>query len=179
MTRSTPQQQDPTKRRAFAWVLFLGLLTTACTTRDGTAWGEGSFGSNGERIYFTGTSEGDGRIEYTGGVDVGGMMMGGRLSCASRHGTDARGGTHVMHMDVMDAPSIRWAALSGHGGGHDEAQEEPHGGDAEYDLDTFRMAVVEGRHPDGQALSEEMPRWDMSQEDLADLAEYLQSFSDP
>lgn len=162
-------------------VLVLGVLATACTRGDrlGTAWGEGSFDSNGERIYFTGTSERDGRIEYTGGVDVAGMMTGGRLSCASCHGTDARGGTHVMHMDVMDTPNIRWAALSGHGDGHDEEEEEPHGEDAGYDLDTFRMAVVEGRHPDGQTLSEEMPRWEMSQEDLADLAGYLQSFSDP
>lgn len=167
--------------RVFAGVLLLGLLTAACTAGDrlGTAWGEGSFDSNGERIYFTGTSERDGRIDYTGGVDDGGMMMGGRLSCASCHGPDARGGTHVMHMDVMDAPNIRWTALSGHGDGHDEEEGEPHGDDAGYDLDTFRMAVVEGRHPDGQTLSEEMPRWEISQEDLADLAAYLQSFSDP
>lgn len=166
-------------RRVLAWVFLLGVLTAACTAGDrlGTAWGEGSFDSNGERIYFTGTSERAARIDYTGGVDAGGMMMGGRLSCASCHRPDARGGTHVMHMDVMDAPDIRWTALSQHGDGHDEEEEgAAHDEDGEYELDTFRMAVVEGRHPDGQQLSEEMPRWEMSREDLADLAEYLQSF---
>jgi mono/diheme cytochrome c family protein len=169
--------------RVFAGVVALGILAVACTGSDrfGTAWGDGAFDSGGERIYFTGTSERGGRIDYSGGVDPGGMMMAGRLSCASCHGTDARGGTHVMHMDIMDAPNIRWVALSGHGGEHedDPGTGEPHDDEAAYDLDTFRMAVTEGLHPDGQALSEEMPRWEMSAADLADLADYLQSFSAP
>jgi hypothetical protein len=40
-------------------VLLAGLLAAACgnTNRFGTAWGDGAFGSNGERIYFTATSE--------------------------------------------------------------------------------------------------------------------------
>lgn len=106
-----------------ATLLFSATVVTACGQPDssGTAWGEGSFSSNGERIYFTATSETTGRIDYSGGVDPGGLMMGGRLSCASCHGTDARGGVHRMHMEVMDAPAIRWAALSGHGDEHDDA----------------------------------------------------------
>lgn len=165
-----------------ATLLFSATVVTACGQPDssGTAWGEGSFSSNGERIYFTATSETTGRIDYSGGVDPGGLMMGGRLSCASCHGTDARGGVHRMHMEVMDAPAIRWAALSGHGDEHDDAPspDEPQGDDS-YDLETFRMAVVEGLHPGGEPLNDEMPRWEMSDDDLADLAEYLQSFTSP
>lgn len=145
------------------------LLVAACGANlgPGTAWGEGAFRSNGERIYFTGTSERDGAIDYSGGPDVGGMMMAGRLSCASCHGVDGRGGLHMMHMELMDAPDIRWAALAAH-----EAEEQ--GGEA-YDIDTFARAVIDGRHPDGDALDPDMPRWQMSSQDLEDLAEYLQS----
>ena len=38
--------------------------------------------------------------------------MGSNFACVSCHGEDGRGGQHVMHMDVMDAPDIRIAALS-------------------------------------------------------------------
>jgi len=73
-----------------------------------------------------------------------------------------------MHMTVMDAPDIRIAALM------DESEE--HGSDIdEYNLDTFRMAVVDGQHPDGDPLNADMPRWQMSDTDLADLFAFLQS----
>jgi|GEM_PF-821399 len=156
---------------------------------SGTAWGDGAFSGNGERIYFTGTSEGSGNIDYTGGPDIGGMMMGGQLSCASCHGPNARGGEHRMHMEIMDAPNIRWDALAGHGSeGHEEgedahaeeeaehAEEDEHAAEeGGYDLETFRRAVVAGVHPDGEPLSEDMPRWQISDSDLRDLAAYLQS----
>lgn len=156
---------------------------------SGTAWGDGAFAGNGERIYFTGTSERSGEIDYNGGPDIGGMMMGGRLSCASCHGPNARGGQHRMHMEIMDAPNIRWDALAGHGSEGREEDEEAHAEEeaehaeedehaAEeggYDLETFRLAVVGGVHPNGEPLSEDMPRWQMSDADLRDLAAYLQS----
>ncbi len=89
------------------------LLLAACASRPallgpgGTAWGVGSFDSNGERIYFTATSDRGTTITYTGGP-VSGMMMGaGYLACASCHGPDGRGGQHIMHMQTMDAPDIR------------------------------------------------------------------------
>ncbi len=81
-------------RRSMVVVVLVGLSVAACgdTNRVGTAWGDGAFGSNGERIDFTATSESGTEIDYTGGPSPGGMMMGGRLTCASCHGTDARGG---------------------------------------------------------------------------------------
>lgn len=153
------------------------------TPMNGTAWGSGAFRDNGERIYFTATSERGTDITYRGGPDVGMMMMGGQLSCASCHGPDARGGQHVMHMQLMDAPNIRWAALAEHG--HEEGEgdandhaagEEHEAGEGGYTLEMFRKAVIEGQHPDGEPLDEEMPRWQMSDQDLRDLAAYLQSF---
>ncbi len=173
--------------RLTAVALLAGLLGVACGAGDvGTAWGDGAFRSNGERIYFTATNERGTRIEYTGGPDLGGMMMGGRLTCASCHGTDGRGGLHTMHMETMDAPNIRWQALVEHAtdphddtGEHDDTEEKdpPHA--AVYDIDTFRLAVIEGKHPDGEQLDEDMPRWGLTETDLEDLAEYLQSFVGP
>ncbi|NOY98453.1 MAG: cytochrome c [Chloroflexi bacterium] len=134
-------------------------------------WGSGNFASNGEQIYFTATNQNGERIAYSGGAGYGGMMMSSAsLTCASCHGVDGRGGEHVMHMDVMDAPDIRYTALNS-----EEEHEEEGGHDGEYDLETFRQAVVNGQHPDGALLDRDMPRWQMSDQDLADLLEYLKT----
>lgn len=136
-------------------------------------WGGGNYDSNGEQIYFTATNESGQRIRYSGGPGFGGMMGGSNLSCASCHGPDGRGGAHTMHMDVMDAPDIRYEALSGEVEEHGEDQHtDAHG---EYDFEDFYWAVVEGKHPDGESLSNEMPLWQMSDEDLGDLYDFVMS----
>ena len=128
----------------------------------GTTWGVGAFASNGERIYFTATSERGTAITYTGGPSSNGWMMmggGGSLACASCHGTDGRGGEHSMGMmQVMDAADIRWSVLEG-----------------EFDPEKFRLAVVEGQDPDGTQLNTDMPRWNIGNDDLADLIDYLKT----
>lgn len=159
--------------------LVLTLILAGCGLRlvgraePGTGWYAGAFDSNGERIYFTATNEDGERIRSSGGPQMG-MMMGGVFSCASCHGPDGRGGMHAMHMQVMDAPDIRWSVLSGESqtsdSEHDDGHEHDHEG---YSIENFRMAVVEGSHPDGEPLSDDMPRWRMSDSDLEDLAEYL------
>ena len=146
--------------------IIFSLLLAACASRpqpagsDGTAWGTGAFDSNGERIYFTATSESGAEITYTGGPSSSGWMMGGgggHMACASCHGPDGRGGVHSMGMmQVMDAKDIRWSVLEG-----------------EFDTEKFRAAVVEGQDPDGTQLSTDMPRWTISDDDLADLIAYL------
>jgi mono/diheme cytochrome c family protein len=134
--------------------------------------------SNGERIYFTATNDQGERIQYNGGQTFGGMMGGVALACISCHGPDGRGGLHTMHMDVMDAPDIRYSASSGEPDENgDNSQElddhaDEHG---TYDFEDFRLAVIEGKHPDGDELSHDMPRWRMSEDDLADLFEYIKS----
>jgi mono/diheme cytochrome c family protein len=162
------------------------LLLAACASRSpasgqgGTAWGVGVFDSNGERLYFTATSDRGTTITYTGGP-VSGMMMGaGYLACASCHGPDGRGGVHtMMGMQTMNAPDIRWSVLSGEMEGEHGGETETEGGhgdgDSGYDFDTFRLAVVEGKHPDSTSLSSNMPRWNIGDEDLADLVDYLKT----
>ncbi len=164
----------------FALFGILGsLLLAACATAwpgapaapGGGRWFGGNFSSNGERIFYTATNDRGERIRYTGGPGFGGMM-GASLACASCHGVDGRGGRRAMHMQVIEAPDIRYQALTSEGeheeaGGHDGAEG--------YDLETFRLAVVEGRHPNGERLSSVMPRWQLSDEDLADLLEFLKT----
>lgn len=177
-------------KRVF-FIFIAGVLLTACGfiqwgfTRQapmmdpGGAWFNRSYSSNGERIYFTATNHSGQRIPYRGGTYSGGMMMGmgNNLACVSCHGPDGRGGLHNMHMIVMDAPDIRYVALSSEADEHDgehngDEHDDAHG---EYDLEAFRRAVVEGRHPNGDPLSREMPRWQLDDEDLSDLFDYLRS----
>lgn len=139
----------------------------------GITWGAGSFDSLGEQIYFTGIGKDDERIPYSGGPPTG-MMMQGYLSCASCHGPDAQGGEHVMHMQSMNAPDIRWESLASEDGVEHQDGEEEH--PEEYDLEAFRRAIVAGEHPDGEPLSVNMPRWQMSESEIISLMEYLKSF---
>ena len=139
--------------------VIVPLLLAACGS-NGTAWGTGAFRSNGERIYFTATSERGGAIPYTGGpASSGGMMSGGRLACAACHGPDGRGGVHtMMGMQTMTAKDIRWSVLKN-----------------EFDAERFRLAVTNGQDPDGTQLSTDMPRWNIGNDDLADLIAYLKT----
>ena len=163
-------------------ILVIGLLLVALFfgftgfSRHGTAWAPGSFSSNGERIYFSASSERGTQITSSGGPSSG-MMSKGILACASCHGTNAKGGKHLMHMQVMDAPNIRWSKL-GHDEGKEHIENEEKGHSEEqsaYDMDDFKTAVRDGRHPDGKELKQDMPRWSIGDDDLNDLANYLKS----
>jgi len=166
------------KRRAIVVLTIVSLLTISCGAffripQFMSGVKEISSEENGERIYFTATNAQGDRIRYRGGPNFGGMMMGSYLTCAACHGPEARGGTHFMHMQVMDAPDTRYEALQGEAGEHgDDEHGDEHG---EYSLEDFRLAVVEGKHPDGDSFSRDMPRWQISDEDLADLFEFLKS----
>jgi len=129
----------------------------------------GKYASNGEQIYFTATDQNGQRISYTGGPGFGGMMMVSAYTCASCHGNDGHGGTHYMHMQVMDAPAINYDALI------DMKREDSGGNPTEYSLDDLRGAVVEGQDTAGDELDSEMPRWQMNDEDLADLLSFLKT----
>jgi len=156
-------------------LLLLGALLVACGgfyPRWGMhRWRQPravQYGSNGEQIYFTGINSLGEPIFYTGGPDFGGMMS-TVVSCVSCHGRDGGGGWHWMHMQRMQAPDIRYRSLSM------ELEEHQSAEHAVYGLEDFREAVVEGRHPDGEPLDNNMPRWQLSDDDLADLFEFIQT----
>ena len=135
-----------------------------------------SFNSNGERIYLTASSDRGTSITATGvsssrGMMGNGGMMGndtergnrgnGFLTCASCHFSDGHGGEHtMMGMQTMKSADIRWSALKD-----------------EFDSDEkFRLAITQGQDPDGKKiLNRDMPRYQIGNEDLADLIAYLKT----
>jgi hypothetical protein len=135
------------------------------------------FQSNGEQIFYTDTNDSGQRISSTGGSNIGGMMgTTSELNCASCHGNDGSGGIHLMHMDVMDAPDIRFSALSAEDNGLSDEHEDEHTLEhKDYDLEAFRQAVIYGKHPDGTSLDQDMPRWQMDDDDLSDLFIFIKS----
>lgn len=170
----------PLKHKTISLIVLVGLFLIACgfflpfdmsprgmrliCGNRGT-----NFESNGERIYFTGTNEQGEFISYTG-KPASGSMMGDILSCVSCHGPDGRGGQHMMHMLWMDASDVRYKTLAAEDGEH---AGEGHG--EEYDLENLRKAVVLGLHSDGDVLRQDMPRWQINDEDLNDLFDFLKT----
>lgn len=173
MGQTTRENTGRLSHKVAAASLILGWLAAACGLIGNGRPAVGQVSpANGEKIYFTATSERGSEITYRGGPALGGMMMmGTTLTCAACHGPDGGGGAHWMHMQYMVAPDIRISALS--------LESEEHGGAEHgvegFDLEDFHKAVIEGAHPDGDPLSQDMPRWSMSEADLADLFAFLQS----
>jgi hypothetical protein len=156
-------------------LILLGIAITGCTSLSGQSDSQSSAkltgAANGERIYFTGLDRNRDQIPYSEGPDFGGTMMGSYLTCASCHGPTASGGQHTMSMRVMYAPPINGDALN-------EMMVEESGGTPQpdgYSIESFRSAVVEGKHPDGDTLNTDMPRWQINDQDLGDLLAFLKT----
>jgi cytochrome c oxidase subunit 2 len=152
------------------------LLLASCNGRydhglqnDGSSPSE--FVSNGERIYFTGSSASGRPINAVGGN--GHMNMHMRMhgnSCISCHGSE-REGRRLWPQFWVKAPALTPDALfSGH-----EQDEAPdgHGDHGSYDRESLSRAITRGIDPAGEPLDSAMPRWQMSQSDLTDLIDYL------
>lgn len=128
----------------------------------GTPVPRGGYTSNGEQIFFTGTSSRD-TISTTGGPFWFGMHGGG---CATCHGPDGRGGQVVM-MGSFTAPDIRYKVLTGAVKAEEEEEHEP------FTDEDIKRAITRGIEPNGEELSQNMPRWQMSDRDLEDVIDYL------
>ena len=131
------------------------------------------FESNGQRIYFTGTSKSGEPItaEMPGIQTMPGMhrMTQGMMVCAECHGSDGRGGT-VRMMGTFTAPDIRYKTLTS-----EEEHGQAHEGHPPFTDETLKRAITEGIDPAGEPLAWPMPRWDMSERDLNDLIEFLKT----
>jgi cytochrome c oxidase subunit 2 len=114
----------------------------------------GGYASNGEQIFFTGTSSRD-TITVSGGP-IWFQMHGG--GCATCHGSDGRGGSVVM-MGRFTTPNITYKALIKEG----------------FNDALIKRAITQGKDEKGDALSANMPRWHMSNRDLNDVIGYLKT----
>lgn len=118
--------------------------------------------TNGERIFKTGYNVDGERIAFDAGAHWLQMLGGG---CAACHGDDGSGARWAM-MSIQTAPDIRYSHLT-----EDEHAEDE--GHPPYDEELLARAIREGLNPAGETLSWPMPRWDLSDRDMADLIEYL------
>ncbi len=134
---------------------LLASLLTSCSFRE--------YQSNGERIYFTAESSSGKPI-----TRIGGFMMMHRIACVTCHGEDGKGGRVVMMMWDIDVPDITWHHLTEEEHGEDE-------GHPPYTEEGLKRAITDGIEPDGEYLDEFMPRWQMADEDLDDLVEYIKT----
>ena len=124
--------------------------------------------SLGEQIYLTGVGE-NGAIRRSGGI--GRMGSGGCVTC---HGPDGQGGPIGMMGSFTEAPPITYGVLTGAHGEHDSDGETE---EAWTDAD-IAHAVREGVTPDGRRLDPIMPRWDMNNEDMDALIDYLKTLDE-
>lgn len=145
----------------------IGLLTVSLLSGVTQA---GVYASPGQRIYYTG-ADANGPIPRTvagGGVMGFGMMGSG--ACVGCHGEDGRGGRLGMMFGTLDIPDIRYSALT------TTRMEDGVSTPAWTESDIAR-AVRDGVEPNGEALKAPMPRWAMSDADLADVIAYLKELS--
>ncbi|MCM1987841.1 c-type cytochrome [Methanococcoides seepicolus] len=128
------------------------------------------FDLNGELIYYTGYNE-EGQLIPASGGPHWLYVHGG--SCVSCHGVSGRGGVPIMM--GTDIPSdIRYSTLTA----EDENANETVSGHDEhpaYTDETIKEAIRDGIEPDGEELDYTMPRWDMSDDDIEDLIDYLKT----
>ena len=131
----------------------------------------GTYASNGERIYFTGTSRTGPPIT----AQMSGMhtMPTGRLACATCHGADGSGGAITMMMGTVQAPNIQYDVLTG----QKSVQGEDHEDHPPYTQETIKQAITQGVDPAGNPLDWQMPRWQMTDQQLNDLVDFLKTLN--
>lgn len=148
----------------------MGHMWRVSSNSDQKNWPD-EFQSNGERIYFTGTSEYGFPINITGGGMHMEMHVGGCVTC---HGADRTGGRIMPRFWVIAPPLTSEALFDEHDKGGDEGRGG-HGDHERYDDDSLQRAIKDGVNPDGKQLDEGMPRWTMSKRDMSDLIQFLKS----
>jgi len=114
--------------------------------------------SAGERIYLTGVGADGQHIPRTAPrVSQGALMMGGG-GCGSCHAADGRGGTiRMMTGTAIKAPDVTYPALIKAG----------------FTDATIGKAIRDGLDESGKPLDAAMPRWHLSDADLAATIAYL------
>lgn len=115
-----------------------------------------NYSSIGEQIYFTGIGK-RGPIAFEAGPPWLRMRGGG---CAACHGPEGKGRIPIM-MSNEEAPAITYKSLT-------EEEEDP-----PYNEKRIKQAITEGIEPDGKPLDITMPRWQMSEEDLNEVIDFL------
>ncbi len=121
--------------------------------------------SRGEQIFAHGVSpSGDTITAYVGAESV--ALPASAVPCGSCHGEDGRG-----RREGGVVPSdITWSHLTkSYGHRHDYGRTHP-----AFDSESAIAAIADGVDPAGNRLSDVMPRYDMSKDDMSALLAYIQ-----
>ena len=113
--------------------------------------------ANGGAIYEKGTDLSGRMIPVSGGPDWYATEGGGCAVCHGHDGRGGRGGEKVRGLAVTP-PDIRRSV---------------DGPVMDMSVETFTGLVKWGERPGGRALSNEMPRFDVPERDMADLMAYI------
>ncbi len=139
-----------------------GPVATGCAIPSGGTGGASDPVALGRQIFDAGLGANGQPLVRAGGV---GMM--GTSGCASCHGLDGHGRTTMM----FTSPDVTYANLTDPAG-----MLAPDGSrGTTYTDDLIRRAVTQGVDADGQPLSTAMPRWQLGDQDWADLLAYLKT----
>ncbi|TNF90818.1 MAG: cytochrome c [Gammaproteobacteria bacterium] len=160
--------------RKILGLLPLLLLASCSPGQEHFGGGPATFASNGERIYFSGTSASGQAIIASGGSSMMSrhrQMHGG--GCAVCHGAE-REGKRLWPQFWIKAPALTAEALFS-----DKLEHEGHTDHGNYDTESLRMAIAAGVNPKGEPFDAAMPRWTMSPADLEDLVTYLRQTAVP
>jgi ABC-type branched-subunit amino acid transport system substrate-binding protein len=156
-----------------ATVKYLGLITfLALSTLIGygeltTANAQGALTpseTRGKQIYVHGTSQsGKEILAYVGQSSV--EVSGAAMPCANCHGLDGQGKPE----GGVTPSNLNWEALTKpYGVTHADGRQHP-----PYTDRGLELAITRGTDPAGNKLSDVMPRFVMSKQDMADLILYL------
>lgn len=113
----------------------------------------------GKKLYMTGKGASDQPVTaLMSGVSVPATVM-PCVNCHGKKGLGQSGGE-------MAPPNITWKALS-------HATESADRQRPSYTEKTLKRAITMGLNPDGEALKQVMPRYQMTMEDMTNLLAYL------
>jgi mono/diheme cytochrome c family protein len=136
----------------------------------GPVYGKRTFASNGERIYYTGTSTKTGPIPRTGGPM---WVYHAGVGCVACHGVQGRGGVPVM-MGTAVPEDIRYPTLTA-AEPHKEGEKKEEPDHPPFTDATIKRAITQGVDPANKPLDWTMPRWQLTDEDWTDLLAYLKT----
>jgi len=141
---------------ALLWILVGALVATTAAADDGLSAAE----TRGKRIYTSGETE-SGRVIRTEVEVSGPVTSASTLPCIQCHGAGGEG------IGVI-APGIRWEELS-----DPEGHEHPQRRHGRFEEASVARAIREGFDAAGNKLEPTMPRYTMTDADMADLVAYL------
>jgi mono/diheme cytochrome c family protein len=132
-------------------------------------YGKRQSASNGEQIYYTGVSQKNGPIPRIGGPP---WVQHVGVGCVACHGVQGRGGVPVM-MGTAIPEDIRYTVLTA--SEHREDGEKKEMDHPPFTDATIKQAITQGVDPANKPVDWTMPRWQMADQDLNDVLEYLKT----